>query len=203
MEKICSKCKQKKPYCMFYFDSRKKDGLQSQCKSCFKVRNEKNKEQRKLYNELWKSKNKEQIKQYSKKYYEENHERIKESAKKYHADNAEKAKKRMKDAYWADPKKSVARSKQWKKENSFKVNAINANRRAMQLNATPKWANLSAIKIEYELAAWCSKVMSEPYHVDHIIPLKGETVCGLHVETNLRVIRGKENVAKSNKFEVL
>lgn len=42
--------------------------------------------------------------------------------------------------------------------------------------------------------------MNAPYHIDHIIPLQGQNVCGLHVHTNMRVIRGSDNVRKSNCF---
>ena len=40
------------------------------------------------------------------------------------------------------------------------------------------------------------------WHVDHIIPLQGKNVSGLHVFSNLRVIPGEENVKKSNKYHV-
>ena len=41
------------------------------------------------------------------------------------------------------------------------------------------------------------------FHVDHIIPLKGKNVCGLHVENNLRIIDGLSNMKKGNKLEGL
>lgn len=63
--------------------------------------------------------------------------------------------------------------------------ARNAQRRAVTKQATPTWADLSKIKRIY---AKCPV----GYHVDHIIPLNNPTVCGLHVENNLK---------KSNKFE--
>jgi hypothetical protein len=58
--------------------------------------------------------------------------------------------------------------------------------------ATPPWANLDIIARIYDCAEDC--------HVDHIIPLQGDKVCGLHVETNLQYLSVEENLRKSNKF---
>jgi hypothetical protein len=58
--------------------------------------------------------------------------------------------------------------------------------------ATPPWANTKVLKAIYDNA--------EEDHVDHIIPLQGESVCGLHVETNLQYLSPLENIRKSNKF---
>ena len=77
--------------------------------------------------------------------------------------------------------------------------AQTAKRRAKLLNATPLWADFDAIKVEYQLANWCSEVTGIKYHVDHIIPLRGKLVCGLHVENNLSIIPAKENLSKGNK----
>lgn len=71
--------------------------------------------------------------------------------------------------------------------------AKNANRRALKLNATPSWANLSLIKEIYNSCP-------EGYHVDHIVPLQGKLVCGLHVENNLQHLLAVENMQKHNKF---
>jgi hypothetical protein len=71
--------------------------------------------------------------------------------------------------------------------------ARNAKRRADIIKATPSWANLTIIKDFY-------KNCPPGYHVDHIVPLKGINVCGLHVENNLQYLPADENLKKSNKF---
>lgn len=78
------------------------------------------------------------------------------------------------------------------------INALQAQRRASKLQAMPRWANEFFIKEIYALAKLRTKVMGYEWHVDHIVPLKSETVCGLHVEHNLRVVPAVINRAKSN-----
>lgn len=93
-----------------------------------------------------------------------------------------------------------AKNRAWDKRNRGIKNALTYKYRAAQLNATPKWANLTAIQAKYQLAAMFNKHTEDTWHVDHIVPLQGENVCGLHVEYNLRVIPAKENLSKGNKF---
>lgn len=78
----------------------------------------------------------------------------------------------------------------WKSRNKDLVNASTAKRRASKLNATPKWLN-SGHKAEIEglyLYAQIFSQIGEQLHVDHIVPLQGENVCGLHAPWNLQVI---------------
>jgi hypothetical protein len=97
--------------------------------------------------------------------------------------------------------KKAESQRKWMNNNPFIHTAKEAKRRATTLNATPKWADLSAIKTEYQLAKWCSDVTGEFYHVDHIVPLKGKNVCGLHVHWNLQVLPAQINLQKGNKYE--
>lgn len=87
------------------------------------------------------------------------------------------------------------RSKDHYSDNKPYYFAKEAKRRADKLNATPKWADLQAIELIY-------KLRPEGHHVDHIIPLKGKLVSGLHVETNLQYLPSLDNLKKGNRFEV-
>lgn len=106
--------------------------------------------------------------------------------------------------YEANKQRIIKRCKEYQRINKAFHNAYKAEKRALKLNATPNWLNKQqklAIKLEYQLASWCSKVMQMEYHVDHIIPLKGLNVCGLHVPWNLQVIPAKDNIKKGNRCE--
>jgi hypothetical protein len=86
-------------------------------------------------------------------------------------------------------------TKAWAKNNPDKANAISAKRRSVKLQRIAKWANKEVIASFYLIAS------KRGHHVDHIIPLLGEKVSGLHVETNLMIIPGSLNSSKHNTFD--
>lgn len=92
------------------------------------------------------------------------------------------------------------RLREWKRSHPDRVNAETARRHAAKLNAIPTWSDESAIRTFYEQAKTLTADTGITHHVDHIVPLRGKTVCGLHVAWNLQVITGSENCRKSNKL---
>lgn len=92
-------------------------------------------------------------------------------------------------------------AKRFRQNNPGAKNADTQARRARLRKALPAWANLFFIAEIYDLAARRTRETGFRWEVDHIIPLKGKTVCGLHVENNLRVIPWIENTKKHNRFD--
>jgi len=98
------------------------------------------------------------------------------------------------------------KSNRWARLNPGKVNARTARRYASKTQATPKWLSenqLLHIKCRYQVAAMLNREGLDKWEVDHIVPLRGSDVCGLHVPWNLRIIKQSENRRKSNIFAVL
>jgi len=68
----------------------------------------------------------------------------------------------------------------------------------MKFKSTPSWANSVYVDDMYMLARLVSEFTGQQHHVDHIVPLQSNVVCGLHVEHNLQVIPGRDNQSKGN-----
>ena len=91
----------------------------------------------------------------------------------------------------------------WKLNNKTQVLADNKVRRRKHREATPPWLSRkqkSEIRQLYQIAITMTQTTGEQYVVDHIVPLRSDVVCGLHVPWNLRVITRDENARKSNKL---
>lgn len=89
--------------------------------------------------------------------------------------------------------KQLATLRAWRKANPGKYRAQKAKRRSALLNAIPPWADLEEIKKVYENCP-------PGHHVDHIVPLQGRNVCGLHVKWNLQYLSAQENIRKGNRL---
>jgi hypothetical protein len=98
---------------------------------------------------------------------------------------------------WARKGKSPeyrATRKAWEAKNKDVICYHSAKRRAAKLQRTPSWADELVIQMIYEDCP-------EGHHVDHIYPLQGENVSGLHVAWNLQYLTPEENMSKGNRYE--
>ena len=152
-----------------------------------------NKEEKKATNKAYRQENKEKIKAYQKAYRQEHKEEFKAYYKAYRQEHKEKLKAQQK-AYNQEHKEKIkAQHKAYQQENKERRRSWEAKRRSAKLNRTPAFANLDNIK---QIFFHCP----ENKVVDHEIPLQGNIVSGLHVETNLQYITSSENCAKCNSF---
>jgi hypothetical protein len=117
--------------------------------------------------------------------------------------NSEERKKYMAE-YAADNRPKLRKiATEWQRNNKGKVNANTALRHTAKMERTPKWlteADKLHIKCLYQVASMRTKESGQEWHVDHIVPLQGKNVCGLHVPCNLRVIPATENISKGNRY---
>jgi len=149
----------------------------------------------KAYRDKYKEKNKEYFRQYNKERKKDEEYRKKENERTlawYHA-NFEKNKE-----------KKNARNKAWRASNKDIINFHTSKRYTAKKQRLPIWLteeNLKQIQVMYTLATSLNKSTGVQWHVDHIIPLQGKNVSGLHVPENLQVIQGSLNIKKGNRFE--
>jgi hypothetical protein len=182
------------PVSDFGKNARMKDGLHYTCKVC-----------RRIASKKWKKENAEYVKSSSAKYYVNNKDRIDVRNKAWKDKNPDKVSSAGKENYEKNKDKVLSAQKEYRTNNRAKLNAKAAKERADKKKATPKW--LTQIDKEFmEVTYAMAKVMSEmeqtEYHVDHIVPLNGEKVSGLHVPRNLQVIPKFDNLSKGNRLMV-
>lgn len=168
--KTCGNCHATKAITEFHVRRASPDGLAYKCKDCVKSACVE-----------WRKKNPDAFTQWS----EENRERRSEYRRRWHEENKEA----RSTAY-----------REWASKNPHIVNSLIAKRNAAKINATPAWADQDAIRSIYQQAAELSRRTGNRYEVDHIVPLQGKDVCGLHWEGNLQILSKVENLRKSNRL---
>lgn len=210
--KICLKCSLEKEECSFSKDRNRKDGLQNWCRDC---------------NKEYRNSRADELRDYDAKKYRKNSDAIKTRVKKRVQENPEQKRQQdwnyrnvkhpnyEKNRYRSNPDRYKKKSAEWRAKNPDKVEAHkiknklpefawhkkypwkakahNARTRAAKWQRTPKWSEKKLI-IEFY------KNCPDGHHVDHIVPLRGKNVSGLHVLVNLQYLPASVNCSKGNKF---
>jgi len=187
--KRCKECSTLKPVEAFHKSKNNKDGLRGSCKGCINSKSN-----------AWYDTNKERTAVTSRAWYAANKERKAATMKEWEEANRERratAKKKWNDA---NKERKAILDKKWRKANRATMAAHDAKRRAAKLQRTPPWVCHESIKQVYIEAQKLKEETGQDYHVDHIIPLQGKTVSGLHIAENLQVITATENLSKGNRY---
>lgn len=202
-EKTCTKCGQTKALDAFPKSKKAKDGRDTRCKTCaaahVRAYTAANKDKVAAAVKQRYEKNKEPSLARAKAWHQANPERRRVHRKTWRENNKELAVQIEKASYEKHRDTRLAAKREYAANNRPRYVHYTQKRKAAKGRATPQWANEEAIVAIY---AECAKRTAETgieHHVDHIYPLQGKTVCGLHVEANLQILTGLENRRKHNK----
>jgi hypothetical protein len=177
--KTCTKCNLAKELSMFH-KGNNPDGHRTWCATCMSA--------------------------YKKQYKKDNAERIKEKQRAYDAVQNPLRRAYFQQRYMVKKDHVLAVGRAYKKANPHKNATRQAKRRAAILQRTPSWLIADdhwIIEQAYELAALRTKLFGFQWDVDHVVPLQGKAVSGLHVPTNLQVVPSTINRQKHNRYEVV
>lgn len=172
MKKTCSACQTEKLFTEFFSRASSKDGLQNQCKPCKAVAVK-----------SWRGQNADAVKRHNASNYKRNTDSIKASVVRWKKANPDRC-------------RELDRAKEIRKPELKRARV--AKRRAALMSAIPSWADLDAIKGMYRLAQ-VFRDAGLQVEVDHIVPLQGSTVSGLHSHDNLQLLVKSINISKGNR----
>jgi len=216
--KFCTNknCKQNNPQPLINFYSHKRDGHQTHCKKC---QNERNKDPKRLeYRKEYYSDPEvkklalEYVKTPERKKAKSEYDKSPEAkeAKRLRRETSEYKKQGKEYRERPETKKMLKEAKEARKKRdpvaySAKTTANTVKRNNSKLKRTPKWLtkeHFNEIEQFYILSYELRWLSEEPLQVDHIIPLQGKNVSGLHVPWNLQILGQTDNCSKHNSFDL-
>ncbi len=158
---------------------------------------------RSAYGRAWREQNPEKVEANKAKSQARRKERwakfLADERRRY-AERAEEICDRQREYRARNPAARAAVLQRWRERNRGKSRAHAASWRARRRMAMPQWADRSAINAIYAQAVKISRETGVKHDVDHIVPLRGKNVCGLHVHWNLQILTASENKRKFTTF---
>ena len=137
----------------------------------------------------------------AKTYNQKHKNKTKARSRKFYDKNKELCKLRTVEWQKKNKERHAEKCRRWKQKNKPHLAFKAMQRRKYAKIATPSWADMDSIKLKYIEAHRMGLLSGVPHHVDHIVPLQGKNVCGLHSPNNLRAIPASDNLRKQNRFE--
>ena len=216
--KCCSVCRTEKSLSAFGKHTRRKDGLRGECKECIRVYSASRASEKSVYKlanaeqiakktREWKDKNREHVYQYEKNWRTENSEKFaamsRKHGRRYRLRHHERLLKKERQVRLLRRDVLRERRRLYDKRFPEKSRAKCVKRRVLKRNGTlPSLTPDDHSEIErcYRQARMLRDLFELDVHVDHIIPLAGGTVCGLHVPWNLRIVPASVNIQKKNTW---
>lgn len=177
-----------------------------------------NKERYRATGKIWTERNWDKVRSYQAEYRAANAEKIEAGKIEYRKKNAERLREKAKRYYHANKEQVNTRKKLWDSENKERrkahlqkyyeenkdlFTAAAGRRRAATLKRTPAWLtdeDFFRMETMYLYTKSMAQTTGRSYHVDHILPLRGKYVSGLHVPDNLQVLEASENIRKNNRW---
>ena len=183
MTKICRVCKEVKPIDLFHKRGDSPDGYRNDCKSCFSIKSKtpEGRARKSVNDKKYREGQGELLLVKKREHYANNRETILASQKIYQQNNKQAAN---------------IRANRWARKHKGQKNAMTVAYRARKARRKPVWADDDKIKQMYINAS------QQGLEVDHIIPLHGDTVSGLHVHGNMQLMTRADNASKSNNYEI-
>ena len=177
-----------------HFSERNKFGA---CKDCLRETDkrwrERHPEQALKRARDWDLKNPERRRENERNRRAKNRDKINQQQREWRAKNKDRFRCYINKYRKANPEVIKRLSKKWRMENPDKVRALGRRTQAARRACMPKWVDRAAIKAIYDNCP-------SGYHVDHVVPIKGKYVCGLHVPWNLQYLPPLENIRKGNRL---
>jgi len=156
-----------------------------------------------IQSNIWKQENPEKYTASARKWLENNRSLHNTRVKRWQEANPEKVKIAAKAWVKANPEKVKAKTKRYIQKHPAEYTARAVANVAKRANRVPKWLTINdkwMMREAYKLAKLRTSMFGFIWEVDHIIPLRGKYVSGLHVPTNLQVIPKTENREKRNFY---
>jgi hypothetical protein len=185
--RCCTLCGLEKPISDFY--RRSGGNHRRDCKACAVRRCQK-----------YADKHSEAISEYKKQWNAENEARLRDAKRLRYLRDPEHVKRKAAEYGKANPARVKAYKSKWKQGNPHKAREYQFVRGQAKRKATPAWANRAAMLAIFRKARELTTATGVEYHVDHIIPVLSQYVCGLHCEQNMQILQASANISKLNRW---